>query len=154
MSSLPLWHNDILAFYPALIERLNSVSAIKKVCEAKDLEDLDTGRVQTPLDGAVYVVLDSIIPTDGNARAREQLMQIGVSIILVKRDYNPTPRLDGVGASLTAICQALQGFEPKDKDGRHYTLSPFVQDKGIAIRYNKGFAFFPMHFTTTVAILA
>lgn len=71
MSSLPLWHDDILAFYPALIERLKNVSTIKKVCEAKELEDLDTGRVQTPLDGAVYVVLDSIVPTDGNARARE-----------------------------------------------------------------------------------
>lgn len=154
MSTLPLWHNDILAFYPALIERLEGVPAIKKVCHAKELEDLDAGRVQVPLDGAVYVVLDSIVPTDGNGRGREQLMQIGVSVILVKRDYNPVPRLDGVGASITAICQALQGFEPVDKDGRHYTLSPFVQDKGIGIRYNKGFAFFPMHFTTTVAILA
>ena len=145
MSNLPLWHDDILAFYPALIERLKSVPAIKKVCEAKELEDLDAGRVQTPLDGAVYVVLDSIAPTDGNARGREQLMQIGVSIIL--------PRLDGVGATITAICKALQGFEAK-KDGRHLTLSPFVQNKGIAIRYSKGFAFFPMHFSTTVAIMA
>lgn len=152
MSNLPLWHDDILAFYPALIERLKSVPAIKKVCEAKELEDLDAGRVQTPLDGAVYVVLDSIAPTDGNARGREQLMQIGVSIILTKRDYNPVPRLDGVGATITAICKALQGFEAK-KDGRHLTLSPFVQNKGIAIRYSKGFAFFPMHFSTTVAIM-
>lgn len=144
----------MLAFYPALLDRLRGVTAIKKVCEAKELEDLDTGRVQTPLDGAVYVVLDGITPTEGNARGREQVMQIGISVILTKRDYNPTPRLDGVGQTITAICKALQGFEPKTADGKHLTLSPFVQNTGVSIRYNKGFAFFPLHFVTTVAILA
>lgn len=148
----PLWHDDILICYPALLNRLKTLPQIKKVCEAREFEDISTGKVQTPLDGAVYVILDSITPDSENAGGREQVVTLGFSVILVKQNYNPTPRLDGVGATITAICRALQGFEPM-ADGRALTLSPFVQDRAVAIRYNKGFAFFPLRFTTTVAVM-
>lgn len=151
-SSLPTWQSDFLAFYPILLEHLKQIKAIKKVCEAKELEDLDVGRVQVPLDGAVYVVIDSIRPSESNNRGREQMMTIGMSVILAKQQYNPTPKMDGVGATLTAICKALQGYEPMT-DGKHLTHSPFVQDGGMNILYRKGFALYPLHFSVSVAIV-
>lgn len=146
------WQTDFLAFYPVLLNHLKQIPAIKKVCEAKELEDLDVGRVQVPLDGAVYVVIDSIRPSESNNRGREQMMVIGISVILAKQQYNPMPKLDGVGATLTAICKALQGYEPM-VDDRHLTHSPLLQDGTMNILYRKGFALYPLHFSVSVAIV-
>lgn len=149
----PVWREDLLACYPALIDRLKSCPEIKKVCEAKELADLDSQKAQMPLDGAVYVILDSISPEESNNGGRETLITLGFSIILAKQNVNPTPKLAGLGATLTAICKALQGFEPKDKDGKHLTLSAFVQEKGLPIRYSRGFGFYAFRFTTKVAVV-
>lgn len=150
----PPWQSDLLACYPALLERLQACKHIKKVCTAKELTDLDTGKVQVPLDGAVYVILDSLSPIDNNNGGRESLIQLGFSVILAKQSTTAAPNLDGIGITMTAICKALQGFEPKSKDGKHLTLSPFVQEKGLPIRYSKGFCLYPFRFSTTVAVVA
>lgn len=147
----PLWHDDILACYPDVLARLKSLPQIKKVIEAKELSEIDNKAI-APIDGAVYVVLDSITPTAGSdGTKRGQDIQIGFSVILAKQQYNPTPKLDGVGQTLTAICKAMIGFEPV-KDGRALTLTPFVQEQGLAIRYQQNYALFPLRFSTTVAV--
>ncbi|MDO4897065.1 MAG: hypothetical protein Q3971_06855 [Moraxella sp.] len=152
MSKSPLWHDDILVCYPALLDRLKSISPIKKVQEIKELSEIDNQAV-APLDGVVYVIFDGLTPTDPNNDGREQVVELGFTIILAKQQYNPRPRMDGVGASLTAICKALQGYEP-EQDGRALTLSPFVQKQALAVRYFKNYALFPLRFTTTVAVMA
>lgn len=152
MSKFPLWHDDMLVCYPALLDRLKSISQIKKVQEIKELSEIDNQAV-APLDGVVYVIFDGLTLTDPNHGGREQVMELGFTIILAKQQYNPRPRMDGVGASLTAICKALQGFEP-EQDGRALTLSPFVQKQALAVRYFKNYALFPLRFTTTVAVMA
>lgn len=153
MSNHPIWRDDLLACYPALIDRLKACPEIKKVCEAKELADLDSNKAQMPLDGAVYVILDSITPQQSNNGGRETMMSLGFSIILAKQNVTPMPKMAGLGAVLTAICKAMQGFEPKNKDGKRLSLSPFVQEKGLPIRYGKGFGFYPFRFTTTVAVV-
>lgn len=148
----PLWYDDMLVCYPALLDRLKSISPIKKVQEIKELSEIDNQAV-APLDGAVYVIFDGLTPTDPNNDGREQTMELGFTIILAKQQYNPTPRMDGVGVTLTAICKALQGFDP-ERDGRALTASPFVQDKALPFRYFKNYALFPLRFTTTVVVMS
>lgn len=147
----PIWHSNFLACYPAILQRLQQVKGVKKVLESQDLANIS--KSQRPLDGAVYVVFDGFNPTDHNNAKREQVLQIGFSVILVKTNITPRPQTDGIGETLTAIMQALQGFEPKDTNGNELTLSPLSQTQALAIRYEDGFAYFPMRFITEIAIL-
>lgn len=152
------WHNDMLACYPVLLERLQEIKQIKKVFEVKELNQLTAERPSVAmLDGCVYVVLDSITPKNENNNKREQVLEIGFSIILVKSFINISPsevrKGDyNLGQTLTAICKALQGFEPV-KNGEFLTLSPFTQKSALNIRYDKGFGLFALRFATDVAII-
>lgn len=152
MSDYPLWHDDVLVCYPALLDRIKAIPQVKTVQEIKELSQIDSQAV-APLDGAVYVIFDGMTPTDPNNDGREQMIELGFTLILAKQQYNPTPKMDSVGAILTAICKALQGFEP-EQDGRALSLSPFVQKPALAIRYFKNYALFPLRFVTQVAVLA
>lgn len=150
----PAFADNLLACYPALLARLEGTQGVKKVLEAVDLAALNGERKQLPLDGAVYVVLDGFTPKSENNRGREQLIELSFSIILVKRHFTPKPQTDGVGETLTAICKALQGFDPQNAQGQALLSAPFVQANAIPIRYEDGFAFFPLRFTAEVAVIA
>lgn len=151
----PAWQTDILACYPYVLERLKSVAQISQVLEAQDFADISSAkRRQIPADGTVYVILDGYTPGSDNANRREQNMEIGFSVILTKQQVTPQPATNGVGQTITAIAKALQGFDPTDEQGRALTTEPFVQRKPLAVRYEDGFAFFPLRFTTVVAIIS
>lgn len=152
----PAWHSNVLACYPALLARLRTVAGVKKVCEAKELAALGADKKQMPLDGAVYVILDGFTPTAHNNNRREQMLEIGFSVILTKRHYTPQPQLGNksVGETITALAQALQGFDPADEQGRAFTATPFKQTKALPIRYEDGFAYFPLRFTCEVAVIS
>lgn len=151
----PAWQTDILACYPYVLERLKSVAQISQVLEAQDFADISSAqRRQIPADGTVYVILDGYTPGSDNAKSREQNMEIGFSVILTKQQVTPQPATNGVGQTITAIAKALQGFDPTDEQGRALTTEPFVQRKPLAVRYEDGFAFFPLRFTTVVAIIS
>lgn len=152
-SAMPAWQDDLLAVYPYLLARLKTVSSVKAVLEAKDLAALTGDRQQLPLNGAVYVLLDGFTPKSANDNGREQVIELGFSVILTMTQYTPRPNIDGVGATLTNICRALQGFDPTDDNGRALTLTPFVQQAALPVRYEDGFAYFPLRFTTTVAVV-
>lgn len=154
--SAPAWQTNVLACYPYVLERLQSVPQISQVLEAQDFTDISssTRRKQIPSDGSVYVLLDGFTPTDANAKGREQNMEIGFSVILTKQQVTPAPATNGVGQTITAIAKALQGFDPVDEQGRALTTEPFMQRKPLAVRYEDGFAFFPLRFTTVVAIIS
>ena len=152
----PAWHDNILACYPALLARIESVPGVKKVYEAQEMGALGDDRVVMPVDGAVYVILDGFTPTT-TASAREQTIEVGFSVILAKRVYNPNRnpyREDGLGETYTAIARALQGFDPQDADGRALTTKPFTQRSALPIAYRDGYALFPLRFSTAVAITA
>lgn len=152
MQNYPLWHDDLLICYPALLAKLKTIPQIKKVQEMKALAELDSSSV-APLDGMLYVVFDGMTPTHSNHNGREQTIELGFTLILAKQQYNPTPKIDGVGATLSVICKALQGYEPT-QDGRALTLSPFIQKPALSIKYFKNYALFPLRFSTEVAVLA
>lgn len=154
----PIWQDDFLACYPALLKRLGNIKQIKKVFEVKDLEQLYGDKPNiAPLDGCVYVLLDSISPKDENNNSHEQMLEIGFSVVLAKSLINISPShvRQGdytLGQTLTAICKSLQGFEPI-QDGEYLTVTPFSQRSGLSIRYDKGFGLFALRFVTEVAIL-
>lgn len=152
--SVPIWRHNILACYPVLLNRLQSVTGVKKVLEATDLNALTGERRQRPLDGGVYVIFDGLTPKADNNHRREQVVEIGFSIILVKTNVTPKPATDGIGETLTAIAKALQGFEPMDGSGDMLTLTPLQQTRALPIQYEDGFAYFPLRFVADVAIIA
>lgn len=148
----PLWHNNILACYPEILKRLEQVDGVKKVLEAQDLASISTERKQRPLDGAVYVIFDGFTLKSSNNVKSEQLIDVGFSIILTKSNLSPRPQTGGIGETITAIMKSLQGFQPVDEHGEPLTCSPLVQTQALPIRYEDGFAYFPMRFITEVAI--
>ena len=155
MDNAPAWNDNALACYPYILERLESVMQVKRVLEAADFAAISGAqRKQVPLDGAVYLILDGYTPTSSNAKGKEQLIEIGFSVILTKQQFTPNPATDGVGQTLTAISKALQGFDPSDSQGRALVTEPFTHRPPLPIQYEDGFAFFPLRFTAEVAILS
>ena len=155
MANVPAWNNNALACYPYVLARLEQVSQVKRVLEAADFAAISGAqRKQVPLDGAVYLILDGYTPTNSNANSREQLIEIGFSVILTKQQFTPNPATDGVGQTLTAISKAMQGFDPSDSQGRALVTEPFESRAALPIQYEDGFAFFPLRFTAEVAILS
>lgn len=151
----PAWHDNILTCYPALLARLATVPGVKKVYEAQEMGALGDDRAVMPIDGAVYVILDGFTPTT-TASAREQTIEVGFSVILAKRVYNPNRnpyRVDGLGETYTAIARALQGYDPVDATGRALATQPFTQRPALPIAYRDGYALFPLRFTTAVAVV-
>ena len=154
MAALPMY-NNMLACYPAILARLETVPGVKAVLEAADLEAVTSDRKIKPQDGAVYVVFDGFTP-DATAGSKTVLRErLSFSMILAKRQYNPS-RLqygeDGVGETITAIKSALQGFDPEGQNGEKLCLEPLTARAALPIAYHEGFAFFPMRFETAVAI--
>lgn len=147
-------HQDFLACYPYLLERLKNIPQIKAVKEAQDLADLSNERgAVAPLDGVVYVIFDGFTPLDEVNAGKDHALEIGFSLILVKAMRSTQPNIAIIGETLTAIAKSLQGFEPKNEYGNYLTVSPFIQRKAIPIRYERGFGFFALRFTTNVVIL-
>ena len=155
MANVPAWNDNALACYPYVLARLKQISQVKIVQEAAEFVEISgADRKKVPLDGAVYLVLDGYTPTDSNANSKEQLIEIGFSVILTKQHITPNPNTDDVGKTLTAISKALQGFDPSDAQGRALVTEPFKSRPALPIQYEKGFAFFPLRFICEVAILS
>ena len=145
--------DNILACYSALLERLASVPGVKRVLEAPDLEALAADRKIRPDDGAVYLVFDGFTPAETAGNAANLALKLSFSVILAKRQYAPNKMQygqDGVGETLTALIRALQGFVPKNGEGKSLTATPFAARAALPITYDEGYAFFPLRFETSV----
>ena len=138
----PAYHDNILACYPALLARLEAVPGVKKVYEAQEMGAIGNDRAVMPIDGAVYVILDGFTPTT-TASAREQTIEIGFSVILAKRSYNPNRNP-----------YREDGYDPVDAAGRALTTHPFIQRPALPIDYRDGYGLFPLRFTAAVALIA
>ena len=161
MSNLPIWHDDMFACYPAMIERLKALVAngtVKVIKEADDISDLlpapDGSSKRLPLDGAIYVIFDSIGVGQSNNKGQEQAQTIGFSLVYTAKKYNFRP-LSGMplGKVLSRIARRMNGFEPT-LDGRALTLTPFEQAAPLAVQYKNGFGYFALRYVTTVATYA
>ena len=162
MSDLPLWHDDLFACYPAMIDQLQKLvknGTVKIIKEADDISDLfpdgENGSRRLPLDGAIYVIFDSVNPTgDSNDNGKNQEHEIGFSLVYTVKKYN-FRGLSGmsVGKVLAQIGKCMNGFEPA-KDGRTLTLSPFEQRNPLPVQYKNGFGYFSLRYVTTVATYA
>lgn len=161
-SSLPLYHEDMFACYPKMIERLQKLvenGTVKTIKECDNIDDLlpstDGVSKRLPLDGCLYVVFDNLTPLESNDDGSEQEEQIGFSLVYTVKKYNFRP-LSGmsVGIVLTRIAKRMNGYLPKDENGKAYTLSPFVQATPLAVRYANGFGYFSRRYVTTVATCA
>lgn len=160
--SLPLWHDDMFACYPKMIERLQKLvenGTVKTIKECDNIDDLlpstDGVSKRLPLDGCLYVVFDNLTPLESNDDGSEQEEQIGFSLVYTVKKYNFRP-LSGmsVGIVLTRIAKRMNGYLPEDENGKAYTLSPFVQATPLAVRYANGFGYFSRRYVTTVATCA
>lgn len=161
-SSLPLYHEDMFACYPKMIERLQKLvenGTVKTIKECDNIDDLlpstDGVSKRLPLDGCLYVVFDNLTPLESNDDGSEQEEQIGFSLVYTVKKYNFRP-LSGmsVGIVLTRIAKRMNGYLPEDENGKAYTLSPFVQATPLAVRYANGFGYFSRRYVTTVATCA
>ncbi len=152
MAKVNPMHSNILACYPYIIERLKTVKGIKKVAEAQELSLLSSKK-QRPDDGNLYVVFDGFSPTNSNNANKEQFIQLGFSLILVKRNYKFNTETDNIGQTLTEIMQVMQGFDPVDCENNNLVTEPFKQAKPLPIRYEDGYAFFSTRFLTEVAVI-
>lgn len=161
-SSLPLYHEDMFACYPKMIERLQKLvenGTVKTIKECDNIDDLlpstDGVSKRLPLDGCLYVVFDNLTPLKSNDDGSEQEEQIGFSLVYTVKKYNFRP-LSGmsVGIVLTRIAKRMNGYLPEDENGKAYTLSPFVQATPLAVRYANGFGYFSRRYVTTVATCA
>lgn len=160
--NLPLYHDDIFACYPAMmkhLEKLVTTGTVKLIKESDNIDDLlpssDGVSKRLPLDGCLYVVFDNLTPLESNADGTEQEEQIGFSLVYTTKKYNFRP-LSGMslGVVLARIAKLMNGYLPKDENGRFYTLSPFVQATPLAVRYANGFGYFSRRYVTTVATCA
>ena len=161
-SSLPLYHEDMFACYPKMIERLKKLvenGTVKTIKECDNIDDLlpstDGVSKRLPLDGCLYVVFDNLTPLESNDDGSEQEEQIGFSLVYTTKKYNFRP-LSGmsVGIVLTRIAKRMNGYLPEDENGKAYTLSPFVQATPLSVRYANGFGYFSRRYVTTVATCA
>ncbi len=160
-SSLPLYHEDMFACYPKMIERLQKLvenGTVKTIKECDNIDDLlpstDGVSKRLPLDGCLYVVFDNLTPLESNDDGSEQEEQIGFSLVYTVKKYN-FRGLSGmsVGKVLARIGKCMNGFEPA-KDGRTLTLSPFEQRNPLPVQYKNGFGYFSLRYVTTVATYA
>lgn len=148
-------NDNMLACYPYVLKHLRQLDGITKVKEVHDIDDLQNGRKALPLDNAVYVIFDGHRPDDNAGKGRYALEELSFSIVLTKRHYTPSNNAytpNGVGETLTTIIKHLQGFDPVDENGNNLTVKPFIRTPALPLRYREGFAFFPLRFTTQVAI--
>ena len=162
MNNLPLWHDDLFACYPAMIERLQTLvkdGTVKIIKEADDISDLfpdgESGSRRLPLDGAIYVIFDSISPTgDSNNNGKNQVHEIGFSLVYTVKKYN-FRGLSGmsVGKVLAKMGECMNGFEP-EQNGIALTLTPFEHRNPLPVQYKNGFGYFSFRYVTQVASYA
>lgn len=140
--------SNFLAVYPELLARVKTVRGIKAVKELGEFAEVLNGKA-APLDGAVYAVFSGNQPTARAGGGRFQTEKLTFTLVYctayLAGNANKTLQ---AGEVLTALAASLDGWLPDAQ----YTDSPFVRENSPAIKYHKGFVFYPMSFSTTASI--
>lgn len=148
-------HDNMLAVYPELLNKVRSIIGVAVVKEASDLaifmSEAKTQRKVAPAYGAVYVVYGGHALDGSAGQGKLQKNTLFFTLVYCARYLEGgKSTLYETGATLTAIKKALQGWDP----GKEFVLSPFVESNSPPIEYNDGYAFYPISFTTTVCVAA
>lgn len=150
MAQLPM-HDNLLAVYPHIIQRLQSINGVKVVKEAGELAELANGlrekRRIAPLDGAVYVVYGGSKPTTQVGNGRFQTERLFFTFAYCSNYLSGSQsQLYEVGRVLTAIQQSFAGWLPESG----LTVSAFERTESPAIEYHDSFALYPIGFAVDV----
>lgn len=147
-------HNNLLAVYPRILERMKTVPGVKSVREVGDLNHLlnsaDKRRMAAAVDGAVYVVFGGSSPDDAAGMGKFVKETLYFTFVLCRHNPGEKSILYEAGATLVAIQQAFQGWDA----GREYAAGPFRRAASPAIEYNDRFVFFPISFTVPAVLRA
>lgn len=147
------WKSDFLSgVYTAIKQRLNEIDGVVRVIEAQELSAIAAKNIRQ--NNAIYLIFEGFSPKTANNRSKEQILELSFSVILLRTQLNPEPQLNGLGAMLTKICRALQGFSPSDSEGRDLVISPLKQSSAMNIQYLDGFGYFPLRFSCEVAVIS
>ena len=153
MADLPM-HDNLLAVYPKILERLKTVPGVRSVKEVGELANLlnteAKRRSELALDSAVYVVYGGSTPGDNAGNGRFLRDTLYFTFVLCRHIPGGKPVLYETGQTLAAIQQAFQGWDA----GREYAAGPFQRAASPAIEYNDKFVFFPLSFTVPVVLKA
>lgn len=142
------WQDNFLACYPYVLDRLRQVRGISLVPLSEQV------RAGSPKDGTLYVIFDGVYPKTATDNRREQLFEIGLSVVLVKKNIASLPNMTATGECLTNIIKALQGYRPKDNMGEYLTETAFNLASSLSPDYDDNFIYYPMRFVATVAIIS
>ena len=141
-------HQNLLAVYPHVLARLQTVPGIKTVKEIGELAEL-IKRKAAPLDGAVYVVFGGATPTGEAGRGAWQTYRLYFTFIYCATyTSGARSKLPDMGTVLTRIAQAFQGWQPEAglTDGAFYAENP------PAPEFHDGYAFYPATYGVDVSI--
>lgn len=106
-------------------------------------------RKSAPLDGAVYVAFGGNTPVSSVGNSRFQTEKLYFTFVYCGTYLsNGTSKLYQVGAVLTAIQAAFQGWQPE----ADLTDTAFQRETSPSIEYHDGFAFYPISFSVDVSI--
>ena len=140
--------SNFLAVYPPLLARIKGVRGVKAVKELGEFAEVLGGKA-APLDGAVYVVFIGNQPTSRAGGGRFQTEKLTFTLIYCTTYLSGNAsKIMQAGEVLTALSAALDGWLPEAQ----YADSPLVREPSPAIKYHKGFVFYPMSFSTTASI--
>ena len=148
-------HDNMLAVYPELLNKVRNISGVMLVKEASDLaifmNEAKEKRKTAPAHGAVYVVYGGHTQDGSAGQGKLQKNTLFFTLVYCARySEGGKSTLYETGATLTAIKKALQGWDP----GKEFVVSPFAESNSPPIEYNDGYAFYPISFTTTVCVNA
>lgn len=146
-------HNNLLAVYPQILQRLQKVEGVKAAKEVGELAELlasrkDGGKAKVaPLNGAVYVVYGGDQVSDQAQKGKQIKHTLYFTFVLCQVYLpNKNSTLHEIGAILTAIQAAFAGWDA----GAQYVSSPFRRVASPSIEYNDGYAFYPISFAVDV----
>lgn len=147
-------HDNMLAVYPHILERLRGVQGVKAVKEIGELAELVSQlrekRKTAPLDGAVYVVFGGAEPVSDAGNKQFQTERLYFTFVYCGTYLSGSRlKLYETGKVLTAVQQAFQGWLPE----MGLTEGAFARTQSPPIEYHDGFAFYPVSFAVNVSII-
>lgn len=147
--------NNLLACLDPLMAHIGQIDGIKAVFTAQEFAEL--GRKRQPHHGAVYVVFDSLTPTENVSQSAR--LNLSVMVVLVLSQL--TTSIEDLGKQMSRVIGQINGYRPT-ADPTAYakgeaktmtqalTATPFVLKNSINAKYIDGFIYLPMSFEAQV----
>lgn len=140
---------NLLACLEPLMSHIGQIDGIKAVFSAQEFAEL--GRKRQPHNGAVYVVFDSLTPTENVSQSAR--LNLSVMVVLVLSQL--TTNTDELGRQMSELICHIHGYRPKAQAQAQtqelpLTASPFALKGSINAKYIDGFIYLPMSFEAQV----